>query len=90
MSFNGFAFKCRIFTAVSNISGLVPCSFHKQETPLSCFQSLGFLGGFEDTRNQELERKAQIEVNILALLEHSSRVCGFGSNFKHIYWEILL
>nr|XP_056704002.1 intraflagellar transport protein 74 homolog [Euleptes europaea] len=32
-----------------------------------------FLESFEDTRNQELERKAQIEANIVALLEHSSR-----------------
>ncbi|XP_054842789.1 intraflagellar transport protein 74 homolog [Eublepharis macularius] len=32
-----------------------------------------FLESFEDTRNQELERKAQIEANIIALLEHSSR-----------------
>uniref|UniRef100_A0A8D2NTP3 Intraflagellar transport 74 n=1 Tax=Zosterops lateralis melanops TaxID=1220523 RepID=A0A8D2NTP3_ZOSLA len=32
-----------------------------------------FLETFEDTKNQELERKAQIEANIVALLEHSSR-----------------
>ncbi|XP_060093172.1 intraflagellar transport protein 74 homolog [Heteronotia binoei] len=32
-----------------------------------------FLESFEDMRNQELERKAQIESNIVALLEHSSR-----------------
>ncbi|NXB33887.1 IFT74 protein, partial [Eulacestoma nigropectus] len=32
-----------------------------------------FLETFEDVRNQELERKAQIEANIVALLEHSSR-----------------
>ncbi|XP_077201348.1 intraflagellar transport protein 74 homolog [Paroedura picta] len=32
-----------------------------------------FLESFEDTRSQELERKAQIEANIVALLEHSSR-----------------
>uniref|UniRef100_A0ACB8ERV8 Uncharacterized protein n=1 Tax=Sphaerodactylus townsendi TaxID=933632 RepID=A0ACB8ERV8_9SAUR len=32
-----------------------------------------FLESFEDSRNQELERKAQIEANIVALLEHSSR-----------------
>eukprot|EP00075_Anas_platyrhynchos_P013634 XP_027302887.1 LOW QUALITY PROTEIN: intraflagellar transport protein 74 homolog [Anas platyrhynchos] len=32
-----------------------------------------FLETFEDVKNQELERKAQIEANIIALLEHSSR-----------------
>ncbi|KAL9821469.1 intraflagellar transport protein 74 homolog isoform 1-T1 [Geothlypis trichas] len=32
-----------------------------------------FLVTFEDVKNQELERKAQIEANIVALLEHSSR-----------------
>ncbi|XP_062985277.1 intraflagellar transport protein 74 homolog isoform X2 [Elgaria multicarinata webbii] len=32
-----------------------------------------FLESFEETKNQELERKAQIEANIVALLEHSSR-----------------
>ncbi|NWW57492.1 IFT74 protein, partial [Ifrita kowaldi] len=32
-----------------------------------------FLEIFEDVKNQELERKAQIEANIVALLEHSSR-----------------
>uniref|UniRef100_A0A8C9N709 Intraflagellar transport 74 n=1 Tax=Serinus canaria TaxID=9135 RepID=A0A8C9N709_SERCA len=32
-----------------------------------------FLATFEDVKNQELERKAQIEASIVALLEHSSR-----------------
>ncbi|NWH72205.1 IFT74 protein, partial [Piaya cayana] len=32
-----------------------------------------FLETFEELKNQELERKAQIEANIVALLEHSSR-----------------
>ncbi|NWR00464.1 IFT74 protein, partial [Paradoxornis webbianus] len=32
-----------------------------------------FLETFEDVKYQELERKAQIEANIVALLEHSSR-----------------
>uniref|UniRef100_A0A8D0GWM0 Intraflagellar transport 74 n=1 Tax=Sphenodon punctatus TaxID=8508 RepID=A0A8D0GWM0_SPHPU len=32
-----------------------------------------FLETFEETKNQELERKAQIEANIVALLERSSR-----------------
>ncbi|NWX37080.1 IFT74 protein, partial [Notiomystis cincta] len=32
-----------------------------------------FLETFEDVKNQELGRKAQIEANIVALLEHSSR-----------------
>ncbi|NXP38826.1 IFT74 protein, partial [Leiothrix lutea] len=32
-----------------------------------------FLETFEDVKNQELERKTQIETNIVALLEHSSR-----------------
>ncbi|NXA01567.1 IFT74 protein, partial [Nesospiza acunhae] len=32
-----------------------------------------FLATFEDVKNQELERKAQIEANIVTLLEHSSR-----------------
>ncbi|XP_039203759.1 intraflagellar transport protein 74 homolog isoform X2 [Crotalus tigris] len=32
-----------------------------------------FLESFEETKNQELERKAEIEANIVALLEHSSR-----------------
>ncbi|KAI1239801.1 hypothetical protein IHE44_0011233 [Lamprotornis superbus] len=32
-----------------------------------------FLETFEDVKNQELERKAQLEANIVALLEHSSR-----------------
>ncbi|KAK4816561.1 hypothetical protein QYF61_017951 [Mycteria americana] len=32
-----------------------------------------FLETFEEAKNQELERKAQIEANIVALLEHSSR-----------------
>ncbi|XP_015508214.1 intraflagellar transport protein 74 homolog isoform X2 [Parus major] len=32
-----------------------------------------FLETFEDVKNEELERKAQIEANIVALLEHSSR-----------------
>uniref|UniRef100_A0A8C6J0U9 Uncharacterized protein n=1 Tax=Melopsittacus undulatus TaxID=13146 RepID=A0A8C6J0U9_MELUD len=35
--------------------------------------SLDFLETFEELKNQELERKAQIEANIVALLEHSSR-----------------
>ncbi|KFP12967.1 Intraflagellar transport protein 74, partial [Egretta garzetta] len=32
-----------------------------------------FLETFEEVKNQELERKAQMEANIVALLEHSSR-----------------
>lgn len=32
-----------------------------------------FLETFEEVKNQELEQKAQIEANIIALLEHSSR-----------------
>ncbi|NXG50893.1 IFT74 protein, partial [Psilopogon haemacephalus] len=32
-----------------------------------------FLETFEEVKNQELERKSQIEANIVALLEHSSR-----------------
>ncbi|XP_063465894.1 intraflagellar transport protein 74 homolog isoform X2 [Symphalangus syndactylus] len=32
-----------------------------------------FLETFEETKNQELEQKAQIEANIVALLEHCSR-----------------
>ncbi|XP_058026425.1 intraflagellar transport protein 74 homolog isoform X3 [Ahaetulla prasina] len=32
-----------------------------------------FLETFEETKNQELERKSEIEANIVALLEHSSR-----------------
>ncbi|OXB81748.1 UNVERIFIED_CONTAM: hypothetical protein H355_010309 [Colinus virginianus] len=32
-----------------------------------------FLETFEEVKNQELERKAEIEANIIALLEHSSR-----------------
>ncbi|KAB1280551.1 Intraflagellar transport protein 74-like protein [Camelus dromedarius] len=32
-----------------------------------------FIETFEETKNQEVERKAQIEANIVALLEHSSR-----------------
>ncbi|XP_064147889.1 intraflagellar transport protein 74 homolog isoform X1 [Loxodonta africana] len=32
-----------------------------------------FIETFEETKNQELERKAQIEANIVALLEHCSR-----------------
>ncbi|XP_042730139.1 intraflagellar transport protein 74 homolog [Lagopus leucura] len=32
-----------------------------------------FLETFEEVKNQELERKAQIETSIIALLEHSSR-----------------
>eukprot|EP00076_Gallus_gallus_P007651 XP_003643118.1 intraflagellar transport protein 74 homolog [Gallus gallus] len=32
-----------------------------------------FLETFEEVKNQELERKAQIEANIIVLLEHSSR-----------------
>ncbi|NWR58094.1 IFT74 protein, partial [Bucorvus abyssinicus] len=32
-----------------------------------------FLESFEELKNQELERKAQIEASIVALLEHSSR-----------------
>ncbi|NXC11777.1 IFT74 protein, partial [Orthonyx spaldingii] len=32
-----------------------------------------FLETFEDVKNQKLEQKAQIEANIVALLEHSSR-----------------
>uniref|UniRef100_A0A803TQB3 Intraflagellar transport 74 n=1 Tax=Anolis carolinensis TaxID=28377 RepID=A0A803TQB3_ANOCA len=32
-----------------------------------------FLESFEETKNQELERKTQIEANIVAILEHSSR-----------------
>lgn len=38
------------------------------------FQLAAFIETFEETKNQELERKAQIEANIVALLEHSSRV----------------
>ncbi|NWU18402.1 IFT74 protein, partial [Cephalopterus ornatus] len=37
-----------------------------------------FLETFEEAKNQELERKAQIEANIVALLEHSSR------NLNHV------
>lgn len=37
-------------------------------------KSLDFLESFEETKNQELERKSEIEANIVALLEHSSRV----------------
>ncbi|NXG62353.1 IFT74 protein, partial [Hemiprocne comata] len=33
-----------------------------------------FLETFEEVKKQELERKAQIEANIVALLEHSSRI----------------
>ncbi|KAB0368713.1 hypothetical protein FD755_019747 [Muntiacus reevesi] len=33
-----------------------------------------FIETFEESKNQELERKAQIEANIVSLLEHSSRV----------------
>ncbi|NWT78854.1 IFT74 protein, partial [Lanius ludovicianus] len=36
-------------------------------------KNTNFLETFEDVKNQELERKAQIEANIVALLEHSSR-----------------
>ncbi|XP_061487261.1 intraflagellar transport protein 74 homolog [Rhineura floridana] len=32
-----------------------------------------FLESFEETKNQELERKVQIEANIVTILEHSSR-----------------
>lgn len=32
-----------------------------------------FIETFEETKNQELERKAQIEASIVSLLEHSSR-----------------
>uniref|UniRef100_A0A8C5RTH4 Intraflagellar transport 74 n=1 Tax=Laticauda laticaudata TaxID=8630 RepID=A0A8C5RTH4_LATLA len=32
-----------------------------------------FLESFEEAKNQELERKSEIEANIVALLEHSSR-----------------
>ncbi|XP_010137044.1 PREDICTED: intraflagellar transport protein 74 homolog [Buceros rhinoceros silvestris] len=32
-----------------------------------------FLESFEEAKNQELERKAQVEASIVALLEHSSR-----------------
>ncbi|KAK2114097.1 Intraflagellar transport protein 74 [Saguinus oedipus] len=32
-----------------------------------------FIETFEETKNQELERKAQIEASIVALLEHCSR-----------------
>lgn len=32
-----------------------------------------FLATFEENKNQEVERKSQIEANIVALLEHSSR-----------------
>ncbi|VFV21749.1 intraflagellar transport protein 74 [Lynx pardinus] len=32
-----------------------------------------FIETFEETKNQELEQKAQIEANIVTLLEHSSR-----------------
>uniref|UniRef100_A0A803TR77 Intraflagellar transport 74 n=1 Tax=Anolis carolinensis TaxID=28377 RepID=A0A803TR77_ANOCA len=35
--------------------------------------SRDFLESFEETKNQELERKTQIEANIVAILEHSSR-----------------
>lgn len=38
------------------------------------FSFLDFLESFEETKNQELERKAEIEANVVALLEHSSRV----------------
>uniref|UniRef100_A0A8D0GSH1 Intraflagellar transport 74 n=1 Tax=Sphenodon punctatus TaxID=8508 RepID=A0A8D0GSH1_SPHPU len=41
--------------------------------PYLVFQSVDFLETFEETKNQELERKAQIEANIVALLERSSR-----------------
>ncbi|NWV39314.1 IFT74 protein, partial [Grantiella picta] len=40
-----------------------------------------FLETFEDMKNQELERKAQIEANIVALLEQSSRNLN---HMKHI------
>nr|XP_009501672.1 PREDICTED: intraflagellar transport protein 74 homolog [Phalacrocorax carbo] len=38
----------------------------------SC-QKYDFLETFEEVKNQELERKAQTEANIVALLEHASR-----------------
>lgn len=38
------------------------------------FQLAAFIEAFEETKNQELERKAQIEASIVALLEHCSRV----------------
>lgn len=62
--------------------GLLLVPFVSNRLPYLVFQSLGFLESFEDTRNQELERKAQIEANIVALLEHCSRVGGFGSDPK--------
>uniref|UniRef100_A0A2K5TWB3 Intraflagellar transport 74 n=1 Tax=Macaca fascicularis TaxID=9541 RepID=A0A2K5TWB3_MACFA len=37
------------------------------------FQLSAFIETFEETKNQELERKAQIEANIVSLLEHCSR-----------------
>ena len=41
---------------------------------VACFQLAAFIEAFEETKNQELERKAQIEASIVALLEHCSRV----------------
>ncbi|KAJ7414454.1 TEK receptor tyrosine kinase [Willisornis vidua] len=48
-----------------------------------------FLETFEEVKNQEFERKAQIEANIVALLEHSSRhvliiVIGNTQNLNHM------
>uniref|UniRef100_R4G9X7 Intraflagellar transport 74 n=1 Tax=Anolis carolinensis TaxID=28377 RepID=R4G9X7_ANOCA len=44
-------------------------------SPLNYYSTLkkNFLESFEETKNQELERKTQIEANIVAILEHSSR-----------------
>uniref|UniRef100_A0A8C8RTU1 Intraflagellar transport 74 n=1 Tax=Pelusios castaneus TaxID=367368 RepID=A0A8C8RTU1_9SAUR len=46
----------------------------KQQPPLPFFfHSIDFLDTFEEMKTQELERKAQIETNIVTLLEHASR-----------------
>uniref|UniRef100_A0A452RGG7 Intraflagellar transport 74 n=1 Tax=Ursus americanus TaxID=9643 RepID=A0A452RGG7_URSAM len=38
-----------------------------------------FIETFDETKNRELERKAQIEANIVSLLEHCSRVSTVGN-----------
>ncbi|XP_012501762.1 PREDICTED: intraflagellar transport protein 74 homolog [Propithecus coquereli] len=43
-----------------------------------------FIETFEETKNQELERKAQIEASIVSLLEHCSRVSEMNQKYKEL------
>ncbi|XP_010724460.2 intraflagellar transport protein 74 homolog [Meleagris gallopavo] len=48
-----------------------------------------FLENFEEVKNQELDRKAQIEASIIALLEHSSRNVNHMKQISSVTYQEL-